>query len=88
MKRATKADKAATQVVLSYVARYQVNRPFNAPECPSLMNDIMNGGRNVYNVDGGGTIASFSSAEAANRALVVARHSQRSQTACECPFCR
>ena len=62
-------DTAAEKKLADYVARYAVNRPFSAPATPSLLVASMSGtGREVYNRDGGGTIAQFSSEQAARKA--------------------
>jgi hypothetical protein len=63
-------DKRAKATLADYCARYAVNRPFNSPEVPSLIVAILSGtGREVYNRDGGGTIATFSSTEVARKAI-------------------
>ena len=67
---ARKIDTAAEKKLADYVARYAVNRPFNAPAIPSLLVATMSGtGREVYNRDGGGTIAVFSGTEPARKAI-------------------
>lgn len=65
-----KKDKAAEERLADYCARYVLNRPFLAPEVPRLIVATISGtGHEVYNRDGGGTIAVFSSTEAARKAI-------------------
>ena len=67
-KQAKAIDEAAEKTLADYCARYAVNRPFNSAEIPSLTINIMGTARDVYNRDGGGTIATFSSEQAARKA--------------------
>lgn len=63
-------DTAAEKTLADYCARYAVNRPIASSEVPSLLVATMSGtGREVYNRDGGGTIAVFSSTESARKAI-------------------
>lgn len=64
---AKKIDAAGEKALADYCARYAVNRPFNSAEIPSLTINTMGTGRDVYNRDGGGTIATFSSTESARK---------------------
>ena len=63
-------NKAAEKLLSDYCERYAANRPFSSSAVPSLVVATMSGtGREVYNRDGGGTIATFSSTEAARKAV-------------------
>jgi hypothetical protein len=66
------AKTVAEKALRSYCGRYATNRPFGAPEQPSLVvafESFMGQGYAIYNRDGGGTIALAGSYEA-GRALV------------------
>jgi hypothetical protein len=65
-----KTDRAAEKTLAIYCENYKINRPFHSAEIPSLVVATMSGtGREVYNRDGGGTIATFSSTESARKAI-------------------
>lgn len=69
-KQAKAIDKAAEKALSDYCSRYAVNHPFNSAEVPSLLVATMSGtGREVYNRDGGSTIAVFSSTDSARKAI-------------------
>lgn len=72
VRRFDKYDKAAHQAVGEYVRRYMANRGLVAT-FPRLSYGFMKQweGHPVYNQDGGGNIAYFSSPEAAHTSIVA-----------------
>lgn len=67
---AEKIDATAEEILARYCAGYAVNRPAGSAEQPSLLVATLSGtGREVYNRDGGGTIAIFASTESARKAI-------------------
>ena len=77
----TKIDKSAGQILEAYVQRYELHRPQGSSPFPNLANDVMSGnGRNVYNIDGGGNIATFTTVGAAESAILACKRAYRSRT--------
>jgi hypothetical protein len=73
-------DKAAGATLEAYVQRYEMNRRIGSRAFPSLSADIMSTGRSVYNTDGGSTIATFTSPQAAEAAILACKRAYTART--------